>query len=76
MPLQPGESKTVSIKLFTDQFGFYSNNGQRQWNILPGQYVIKVGSSSVNIKLQEKITLKGDPIHKPIRDHYFSLARW
>ena len=76
VPLQPGESKTVSIKLFTDQFGFYSNNGQRQWNILPGQYVIKVGSSSVNIKLQEKITLKGDPIHKPIRDHYFSLARW
>ena len=30
VPLQPGESKTVKIKLFTDQFGFYSNNGQRQ----------------------------------------------
>ncbi|MBR4898948.1 MAG: glycoside hydrolase family 3 C-terminal domain-containing protein [Prevotella sp.] len=74
VPLQPGESKTVKIQLFIEQFGFYSNDGQRQWNILPGQYVIKVGSSSVDIKLQEKITLKGDPIHKPIRDHYF--ARW
>lgn len=70
--LQPGESKTVSVKLFTDQFGFYSNEGQRQWNVLPGQYLIKVGSSSVDIKLQETVTLKGVPVHKPLRDNYFS----
>ena len=70
--LQPGESKTVTVKLFTDQFGFYSHEGQRQWNILPGQYLIKVGSSSADIKLQETITLNGSPVHKPLRDHYFS----
>ena len=70
--LQPGESKTVTVKMFTDQFGFYSNEGQRKWNVMPGQYLIKVGSSSVDIKLQETVTLKGVPVHKPLRDNYFS----
>jgi beta-glucosidase len=70
--LQPGESKTVSVKLYTEQFGFYSHDQQRQWNIYPGQYMIKVGCSSADIKLQETITLGGNAITKPIRDHYFS----
>ena len=73
--LQPGESKTVNVQLFTDQFGFYSHEGKRQWNILPGQYLIKVGSSSADIKLQETITLKGAPVQKPLRDHYFALSQ-
>ena len=70
--LQPGESKTVSVKLYTEQFGFYSHDQQRQWNICPGQYMIKVGCSSADIKLQETINLGGNAITKPIRDHYFS----
>ena len=70
--LQPGESKSVNVILYTDQFGFYSHEGLRQWNILPGQYLVKVGSSSANIKLQETITLNGAPVQKPLRDHYFS----
>ena len=70
--LKPGESKTVQVKLQTEQFGFYSHEGQRQWNIHPGQYIIKVGSSSVDIKLQETVTLKGKPIVKPLREYYFS----
>ena len=70
--LQPGESKTVDVKLYTEQFGFYSNEGQRQWNVLPGQYLIKVGSSSADIRLQETVTLTGEPVQKPLRDHYFS----
>ncbi len=70
--LQPGESKTVDVKLYTEQFGFYSNEGQRQWNVLPGQYLIKVGSSSADIRLQETVTLTGEPVQKPLRNHYFS----
>ncbi len=70
--LQPGESKTVIVKLYTEQFGFYSHDQQRQWNICPGQYMIKVGCSSADIKLQETINLGGNAITKPIRDHYFS----
>ena len=70
--LQPGESKTVRMKLYTEQFGFYSHDGQRQWNVLPGSYVVKVGSSSADIKLQDTVTLKGQPVSKPLREHYFS----
>ena len=71
--LQPGETKTVKVKLWTEQFGYYSNQGQRQWNIQPGTFVVKVGASSTDIKLQENVTLKGEPVVKPIRDHYLSM---
>ena len=70
--LQPGETKTVKVKLWTEQFGYYSNQGQRQWNIQPGTFIVKVGASSTDIKLQENVTLKGEPVVKPIRDHYLS----
>ena len=70
--LKPGESKTVKVKLYTEQFGFYSNEGQRQWNIRPGKFIVKVGASSADIKLQETVTLKGEHVIKPLRDYYFS----
>ncbi|MBQ6965164.1 MAG: glycoside hydrolase family 3 C-terminal domain-containing protein [Bacteroidaceae bacterium] len=70
--LQPGESKTVHVKLYTEQFGHYSHDGQRQWNILPGEYIIKVGSSSADIRLQEVVTLTGEPVNKRLRDFYLS----
>ena len=70
--LQPGEKKTVTVKLYTEQLGYYSNNGKRQWNIAPGSYVLKVGASSVDIKLQDKVTLTGEPVVKPLREFYFS----
>ncbi len=71
--LQPGETKTVKVRLWTEQFGYYSNDGKRAWNIQPGTFVVKVGASSTDIKLQEKVTLTGEPVVKPIRDHYLSL---
>ena len=70
--LRPGETKRVNVKLHTEQFGFYSHQGQRQWNILPGKYIIKVGASSCDIRLQKTIALKGNTVTKPIREFYFS----
>ena len=70
--LQPGESKTVHVKLYVEQFGYYSHEGQRQWNILPGSFLVKIGSSSADIKLQQTVTLKGEPIKKTLRAYYFS----
>ena len=67
-------AKTVKVKLYTEQFGYYSNEGKRLWNIEPGDYIVKVGSSSQDIKLQAKVTLKGKPISKPLREYYFSEA--
>ena len=72
--LQPGETKTVKAKLYTDQFGYYSHQDKRQWNIAPGQFVVKIGASSVDIRLQQTVTLKGEAVTKPLRDHYFSEA--
>ena len=75
IPLQPNESKTVKVRLYTEQFGFYSHeNGKRQWNILPGTYAIKIGASSVDIRLQKQITLKGEAVNKPLREYYFSTS--
>ena len=70
--LNPGESKTVKIKLYTEQFGYYSHEGQRQWNISPGSYIVKVGASSADIRLQQTVTLNGDPVTKSLREYYFS----
>ena len=72
--LQPGETKTVKTKLYTEQFGYYSHQDNRQWNIAPGQFIVKIGASSEDIRLQQTITLKGEPVIKPLRDHYFSEA--
>ena len=70
--LNPGETRTVTTRLYIEQLGFYSHQGERQWNIQPGTFTIKVGASSTDIRLQSQITLKGKPVNKPIRDYYFS----
>ena len=70
--LKPGESKKVSVKMYTEQLGFYSNEGQRKWNILPGSYILKIGASSQDIRLEQLVVLKGEPVQKPLREYYFS----
>lgn len=70
--LKPGETKTVKVKLHTEQFGYYTNDGTRQWNIAPGTYEVKIGASSADIRLSDRITLKGKHVQKPLRDYYFS----
>jgi beta-glucosidase len=70
--LQPGETKTVNVKLYTEQFGYYTHKGGRQWNIQPGTFTLMVGASSQDIRLQQDIVLSGQLVTKPIRDFYFS----
>ena len=71
--LQPGETKTVSVKLYTEQFGYYTKrDGRRQWCVDPGTYVVKIGASSVDFRLQQQVTLTGHAVSKPIRNLYFS----
>ena len=73
--LKPGESKKVSVKMYTEQLGYYSNEGQRQWNIKAGQFIIKIGASSQDIKLQQQINLTGEAVKMPLRKFYFSEAK-
>ena len=71
--LNPGQTKTVTTRLYVEQFGFYSHeNNVRQWNINPGIFIVKVGASSADIKLQQQVELQGKAVAKSIRDHYFS----
>ena len=70
--LEPGQTKTVTTRLYVEQLGFYSHEGQRQWNIEPGTFIVKVGASSTDIRLQQQVELKGKAVTKPLRDHYFS----
>lgn len=73
--LKPGESKKISVKMYTEQLGHYTHDGQRQWNIQPGKYIIKVGASSQDIKLQQEINLSGEAVKMPLRKYYFSEAK-
>ena len=71
--LEPGQTKTVTTRLYVEQFGFYSHaNNVRQWNIEPSTYIVKVGASSADIRLQQEVILRGKAINKPLREHYFS----
>ena len=71
--LQPGETKTVRVRLYTEQFGYYKNtNGKRSWNVQPGTYAVKIGASSTDFRLQQQVTLTGDAVSRPLRQYYFS----
>ena len=73
--LQPGESKTVEATLYTEQFGYYTHEDQRRWNVAPGEYIVKIGASSQDIRLQQTIALKGNLVQKPLREFYFSKTK-
>ena len=70
--LDAGQTKTVKVKLYTEQFGFYTNDGKRLWIVRPGSFIVKVGASSQDIRLQQQVTLSGDLVSKPLREFYFS----
>lgn len=70
--LKPGESKTLSCELSTEQFGYYENH---QWNIAPGEFIVKVGASSQDIRLCGEVTLTGEKVTMPLRSTYFSSVK-
>lgn len=70
--LKAGESKTVEFLVSPQQMGYYDN---AQWIIEPGEYDIKVGASSQDIRLQETVSLVGNTQNMPLRTNYFSVMR-
>jgi beta-glucosidase len=55
--LKPGEKQRVSIPLDQGSFAFYDSD-RRAWVAEPGEFTILVGSSSRDIRLQDKFTLR------------------
>ena len=54
--LQPGETKTITVKLNRRAFSYY-DVGKKGWTATPGDFGILVGSSSAKIELNGKVTL-------------------
>jgi len=54
--LNPGENQKVEIMLKPDDFKFWDENS-KQWKLEPGVFNIKVGASSMDIRLNKDVTL-------------------
>jgi beta-glucosidase len=54
--LKPGEKQHISIPLDQDSFAFYDSDRQ-SWLTEPGEFMILIGSSSRDIRLQGKLTV-------------------
>lgn len=54
--LNPGESRTVTVRFKKDDFQYYSEKQQR-WIFEKGEFIIKAGASSQDIKAEQKIRL-------------------
>jgi beta-glucosidase len=67
--LKPGETKNVRFIMSPQQLGYYAD---KKWHIAPGDYQIKVGASSAEIRAIDTISLTGDIVELPLRTVYFS----
>ena len=70
--LKPGQTQRVMVELSPEQFGYYAN---RQWNIAPGRFIVKVGASCRDIRLQQEVELTGQTTTMPLRKTYFSKTK-
>lgn len=67
--LKAGETKTMNFIMSPQQFGYYN---QKSWHIKTGDYQIKVGASSVDIRQKATISLTGEQNDMTLRDVYFT----
>lgn len=55
--LQPNESKEISFTLSVDDFKYFDER-KNAWNIENGEYEILIGSSSIELPLKTKVSIK------------------
>ena len=74
--LEQGESAVISFEVALDQLAWWSEgpDGKPVWTISPGEYRLRIGTSSADLPLEAVCSLKGKPVQKPIRDEYFAVA--
>lgn len=73
--LQPGETKTITIKLDFRSFAFY-HPGYQQWITEDGEFDIMIGSSSTNIHHVETVTLQSTVRLPSVLSHYSTFGDW
>jgi beta-glucosidase len=64
--LNPGQSKTVTLKLNQRSFAYWNTNVEK-WDALPGVYKVQVGSSSQDsdLPLQGTVQIQNDVLANP-----------
>ncbi len=73
--LQPGETKTVSIKLDFRAFAFYHPE-YKQWITEDGDFDILIGASTADIRCRETVTLKSTLDLPCILDKESTMREW
>ena len=75
--LEPGETKTVELKLNQCAFEYFSTDLDK-WVVEPGTYTVMIGASSQDIRLSEDIEitsgddLAGEADYTEFAPHYFN----
>ena len=67
--LKPGETQKVKAELMLDQLAYYF---EKQWHIMPGKYEIKIGASSIDIRLNSFFSVTGNAKSMKQREFLFS----
>ena len=62
--LKPGESRTITFDLARDALSFW-NPACQQWVVEPGEFEILIGSSSRDIRLTGRFSIKEEPAGAP-----------
>ena len=70
--LSPGKKVQVDFLLDAQLFGYYD---EERWKVEAGNYLVKVGASSQDIRLQGEVKLAGKCQERPIRAKYFSESK-
>jgi beta-glucosidase len=73
--LAPGQSQVVDVQLENRAFSYY-NTAVSDWAIEAGQYEIRVGASSEDIRLTTEVTLTGDGQESVLADGYANLEAY
>ncbi len=63
--LQPGESKTVSVKLDSSAFSYYKEY-KKEFGIGYGSFDILVGASSADIRLSKSVSIESPETNPPV----------
>jgi beta-glucosidase len=73
--LAPGQSQVVELSLDTRDFSYY-NTTVSDWAVEDGQYEIRVGASSEDIRLTTTVMLTGDGQEALLVDRYTDLPSY
>ncbi len=73
--VESGVSRKVTFSFDPELISLYNNTVESNpWRVVPGDYIIKIGSSSSDIRLTAPLTLAGEKVMKERRDVFFSSS--